>query len=127
MKLGITPGGGSRPGPRSMASIAAAIACAVALGLCAMVIQWAILQRLYSGRRVGKTSLEGRAVHICDPRDLAGSCGVFRSRGLRSVLWRRGYRRCSRVWGKTMHRPIKGQEASLCAACVEAMSKKTLD
>ena len=24
------------------------------------------------------------------PRDLAGSCGVFRSRGLRSVLWRGG-------------------------------------
>lgn len=47
MKLGITPGGGCKPGPRSRASAAAAIASAVALGLWAIVIAWAILQRLY--------------------------------------------------------------------------------
>ena len=46
MKLGITPGGGCKPGPESRASAAAAIASVVALGLCPMVIPWAIFQRL---------------------------------------------------------------------------------
>ena len=36
MKLGMTPGGGCKPGPRSIASAAAA-AIAVALGFCVMV------------------------------------------------------------------------------------------
>ena len=38
MRLGITPGGGCKPGPRSRASVAAAIACAVALELCDIVV-----------------------------------------------------------------------------------------
>lgn len=46
VRLGITPGGGCKPGPWSRASAAAAIACAVALELCAMVIPRTILQRL---------------------------------------------------------------------------------
>lgn len=36
-RLGMTPGGGCKPGPRSKASAAAAIACAVAFELCPIV------------------------------------------------------------------------------------------
>lgn len=61
MKLGMTPGGGSKPGPRRRASAAAAIACAVAFGLCAMMIRGTILQRLYGDRRVGKSPWLGQS------------------------------------------------------------------
>ena len=46
IKLGITPAGGCRPGPLSNASVAAAIAWAVALRFCAMEVPCRISQRL---------------------------------------------------------------------------------
>lgn len=77
MKLGITPGGGCKPGPWSRASAAAAIACAVALVLCAIMIVDSRLQRLlftsgsgndrgwdsHSYKRFGQTGLVSRAAY----------------------------------------------------------------
>ena len=107
MKLGTTPGGGLRPGPRSIAS-----AIAVAL-FCAILNVWAILQRFY---------LDGggiTAIHICDSNDrvpffvaayvdMAGTC--IRS----EFVERESACRCTMHESKH-HCPMRAFTATTCA------------
>ena len=81
MKLGTTPGGGCKPGPRSIAS-----AIAVAL-FCAILNVWAKLQRFYLRR--GRDSRPfiyaiptTEPIFVAAYVDMAGTC--------MASLWRRG-------------------------------------